>query len=185
MRGLAPAAVLLGGALLLRGPLEASMALHMVVQLPMIVVAGALAGTGRGARAHWDAHGLAGLTWLLLASAYWMVPRALEQALTMPLAELGKFASLFLAGFLLPGALARAAAVIQLFFLGNFCAMMAIAGMLYQDMPQRLCNAYTLDDQVITGVGLVVASIGIAAAWCIWQLPALGGYADAESRNAR
>lgn len=161
------------------------MALHMVVQLPMIVVAGALAGTGRGARAHWDAHGLAGLTWLLLASAYWMVPRALEQALTMPLAELGKFASLFLAGFLLPGALARAAAVIQLFFLGNFCAMMAIAGMLYQDMPQRLCNAYTLDDQVITGVGLVVASIGIAAAWCIWQLPALGGYADAESRNAR
>lgn len=185
MRSLAGAALLVGGALLLRGPLEASMALHMAVQLPMIVVAGALAGAGLVGLGRWDAHGLVGLTWLLLASAYWMVPRALEQSLTMPLAELGKFVSLFLAGFLLPGALARAAAVIQLFFLGNFCAMMAIAGMLYQDMPQRLCNAYTLDDQVITGVGLVVASIGIAAAWCTWQLPALGGYAGADSRNAR
>ncbi|SFG45978.1 hypothetical protein SAMN05518865_112150 [Duganella sp. CF458] len=173
-------------ALLLRGPLEASMALHMVVQLPMIAVGGALAGralTGKSARvagavARWDAHGLAGLVWLLLASAYWMVPRALEQPLTMPLAEAGKFASLFMLGFLLPGALARAAAVIQLFFLGNFCAMMAIAGLLYQDMAQRLCNAYSLNDQVVTGVGLVVASIGIAAAWCVWQLPALANQAD-------
>ena len=96
----------------------------------------------------------------------------------MPLAEAGKFASLFLLGFLLPGALARAAAVIQLFFLGNFCAMMAIAGLLYQDMAQRLCNAYSLNDQVVTGVGLVVASIGIAAAWCVWQLPALANQAE-------
>jgi len=55
--------------------------------------------------------------------------------------------------------------------------MMAIAGMLYQDMPQRLCNAYSLDDQVVTGVGLVVASIGIAAAWCVWQLPAIANQA--------
>ncbi|WP_374581674.1 hypothetical protein [Pseudoduganella sp.] len=185
MTSRAAAAVLVGAAWLLRGPLEASMALHMALQLPLIVVGGALAGAGRAGLGRWDAHGLAGLSWLLLASAYWMVPRALEQALTLPLAELGKFASLFLAGFLLPGALARAAAVIQLFFLGNFCAMMAIAGMLYQDLPQRLCNAYTLDDQVITGVGLVVASLGIAAAWCIWQLPALGGYAGPERRNAR
>ncbi|KQZ44091.1 hypothetical protein [Duganella sp. Root1480D1] len=178
-----PAAVLVAAALLLRGSLEASMALHMALQLPMIAIGGALAGLAAArsaprlalAIARWDAHGLAGLVWLLLSSAYWMVPRALEQSLTMALAEAGKFASLFLLGFLLPGALARAAAVIQLFFLGNFCAMMAITGMLYQDMPQRLCNAYSLDDQVVTGVGLVVASIGIAAAWCVWQLPALAG----------
>lgn len=187
-RGLAlSGAGLAAVALLLRAPLESSMALHMVVQLPMIAVGGALAGLAAersapglaAAVGRWDAHGLAGLVWLLLASAYWMVPRALEQPLTMPQAEVGKFASLFLLGFLLPGALSRAAAVIQLFFLGNFCAMMAIAGMLYQDMPQRLCNAYSLNDQVVTGVGLVVASIGIAAAWCVWQLPALASYAAA------
>lgn len=190
-RGSALAAVtLVGAALLLRGPLESSMALHMALQLPMIAIGGTLAaiaaGTALPARwlARFDAHGLAGLTWLLLASAYWMVPRALEQALSMPLAETGKFASLFLLGFLLPGALTRAATVIQLFFLGNFCAMMAIAGMLYQDMPQRLCNAYSLADQVVTGVGLVVASIGIAAAWCVWQLPALSGQAASGSGTA-
>ncbi|WP_051293944.1 hypothetical protein [Pseudoduganella violaceinigra] len=181
------AAAFLIAAALLRAPLEASMALHMTVQLPMIAISGSLAAASpasstriRARLARWDAHGLSGLAWLLLASAYWMVPRALEQALAMPLAEAGKFASLFLLGFLLPGALARAATVIQLFFLGNLCAMMAIAGMLYQEVPQRLCNAYSLDDQVVTGVGLVVASIGIAAAWCVWQLPALAGQAAAE-----
>jgi len=178
MKALAAGAALIAAAALLRVPLEASMALHMLVQLPMIAVGGALLGHSlRGSRlasaiASFDAHGLTGLTWLLFASGYWMIPRALEESLTLPLAELAKFASVALMGAVLPGALARSSVIIELFFLGNFCAMMAIAGMLYQDMPQRLCNAYALDDQLMTGAGLVAGAIGLAIAWCIWRLPA-------------
>jgi hypothetical protein len=152
--------------------LEASMLRHMLLQLPLIVVAGwLLAGrwsVNRRAGAI-DQHGVTGLTIMLFVSAYWMIPRALELSINSPLAEAGKFASLLLLGAMLPGSLARANWIVQLFFLGNFSWMMAIAGIQYQNMPRQLCNAYLLDDQITTGIALVIASIAIAAAWC-WRL---------------
>lgn len=154
--------------------LEASMLRHMLLQLPLLVAAGWLLAS----RAHWprgrriavfDQHGVCGLTAMLFISAYWMIPRALEQSINLPPAEAGKFLSLIALGALLPGSLRRANWIVQLFFLGNFSWMMAIAGMQYQNMPQRLCNAYLLDDQIATGVALVATSVAIAIAWC-WRL---------------
>lgn len=164
---------LLAGAWLLRGMLEASMVLHMFVQLPAIALAGALLASPTLLR-HWrraDAYGLTSFTLLLIVSAYWMIPRALELSLTQPLAEAGKFASLLLLGAVLPDAMRRANAVIQLFFIGNFCWMGAIAGIQYQNMPQRLCNAYALDEQILAGVLLTGASAAVALAWCIRHFP--------------
>jgi branched-subunit amino acid transport protein AzlD len=149
--------------------LEASMLRHMLLQLPLLVAAGwLLAGRSRAmARAAAiDQHGVTGLAILLFVGAYWMIPRALELSITAPPAEAAKFASLLLLGALLPGSLTRANWIVQIFFLGNFSWMMAIAGIQYQDMPRQLCNAYLLDDQITTGVALVVASIAIAIAWC-------------------
>lgn len=150
--------------------LEAAMFRHMLLQMPLIVVAGwqlAARPARPVLRAGLDPFGLTSLSALLFISAYWMVPRALEQSLMLPVAEAAKFISLLLAGALLPGAARRARLVIQLFFLGNFCWMSAIAGIQYQDMPQRLCNAYALDDQLITGTGLVALSLLLAIAWCL------------------
>lgn len=160
--------LLLAAAALPRHWLEATMLRHMLLQLPLIAAAGWLiAARSRALRAAaWcDEHGILGLTLLMFVSAYWMVPRTLELSITEPPYEAAKFLSLMLLGALLPGSLRRANRIIQLFFLGNFCAMMAIAGMQYQELPQRLCNAYLLDDQAWTGAGLVAASLLIAALW--------------------
>lgn len=154
--------------------LEASMLRHMLLQLPLLLAAGGLLAGAFAFRApvwlrhgaRFDQHGLCGLTALLLVSAYWMIPRALEQSLSLPLAESAKFGSLLLAGAVLPGSLRRANAVVQLFYLGNLSWMMAFAGIQYQNLPQRLCNAYRLDDQADTGMALVIASVAIAVVWC-------------------
>ena len=167
MRWSGPA--LLGMLLATRAPLEASMLRHMLVQLPLLLVCGALlrpwlslpAGLAR-----WDAHGLATFTAAAFITTYWMIPQALEQALFEPLAAGAKFASLLLLGAALPGALRRAHVVVQLFFVANICAMMAIAGMLYRELPQRLCNAYLLDDQTVTGTALVTLALLLGVAWC-------------------
>lgn len=160
--------VLLAALIASRGLLEASMLQHMLVQLPLLVVGGVLCRPwfGRWRLIACDVQGLAGLTAMVFVTSYWMIPRALEQSLVAPLAEVLKFASLLLLGLVLPGSLRRAHVVVQLFFVANVCAMMAIAGMLYQDMPQRLCNAYLLDDQGATGGALVGLALALAVAWC-------------------
>jgi hypothetical protein len=170
-------ALLLGAAFLLRDLLEATMLGHMVLQIPVIFFGGLLL-FGRAVRnsapfASIDRHGLTGLTALLIVSSYWMIPRALEFTLTMPGYELAKFASWALLGAALPASIARANIVIQLFYLGNFCAMTAIAGMLYQDVPEQLCNAYLKDDQALTGAFLIILAVAAAVGWCIYRFPAL------------
>jgi len=154
--------------------LEASMLRHMFIQFPLLLLCGWLL-SGPLAKPSWprrlDEYGITGLTLLLFVSAYWMIPRALEMSLTSHIAQAGKVASLVLLGALLPGSLSRSPWVVQLFFLGNFGAMMAIAGIQYQNMPQRLCNAYLLDDQNLTGVALVMASILISILWCARLAP--------------
>lgn len=189
-------ASLLALAAAFRFVLERSMPLHMLVQMPLLLGAGlacafAISCTVRNAQnalnssdsrirlprgiarlaagrcGKIDEHGVVGLTFFLLLSMYWMIPKALDDVLISPGAEILKFAAFFSAGLLLPGTLARANRVTQLFFLGNFAWMMAIVGLLYQDTSVRLCNAYLLDDQVIAGQGLVALSIAIPAFWCI------------------
>ncbi len=162
-------------AILPRHWLEAEMLRHMLLQLPLLLAAGWLLAAGAtrstapAAIARYDQHGVCGLAAMLFVTAYWMIPRALEQSITASWAEAAKFASLIALGAILPGSLKRANWIVQLFFLGNFSWMMAVAGIQYQSMPQRLCNAYLLDDQVWTGIGLVTASVAIAAIWC-WRL---------------
>jgi hypothetical protein len=57
--------------------------------------------------------------------------------------------------------------VVQGFFLGNVLPMTVIAGTLYQDAPQRLCNAYRLDDQQQLGLALVWAAALVALGWLL------------------
>lgn len=166
--------------------LESSMARHMLVLLPFLVLVGWMAAgllPARLSAARFDEYGIAGLSALLFVSAYWMIPRALELSLTSPMFEAAKFGSLVLLGLILPGSLKRCPWVVQLFFLGNFGAMMAIAGMQYQSMPQRLCNAYLLEDQGNTGLGLVVGAILISIAWCAHIAPALSPTLNTTESN--
>ncbi len=179
--------LLLTIATVFRFALERSMPLHMLVQMPMLLGAGVACafalrhaysvqnvsnklqcGIARLAGYRFwkmDEYGIVSLTFFLLLSTYWMIPKALDDVLVSPAAETLKFAGFFTAGLLLPGTMARANRVVQLFYLGNFAWMMAIVGMLYQDTTVRLCNAYLLDDQVIAGRGLVVLSLLLPVIW--------------------
>ncbi|WP_407280993.1 hypothetical protein U5817_12650 [Aromatoleum evansii] len=140
------------------------MARHMLLQFPLLVLAGvALASSlpprARTSIAAFNAHGLAGLLLCLLVSGFWMIPRALDQALLSPHMELAKFATLLAAGGALQLSWRLAGTIIQTFFIGNWAWMTAVAGLLYQDVSARLCNAYLLDEQVFAGRGLVVLAV--------------------------
>ncbi len=181
-----PAArLLMGMGLLLlcivfRRELTATMALHMLVHLPAIMVAGVFVGSaayvrqaGRGRQAQrqscrrearrrgatYNEQGIVGLLLVTLVLAFWMIPKALDDVLVSEWAHALKFASLFTAGVVLFASLRQAQNVVKLFFVGNFSWMTAIAGILYQEHATRLCNFYLLGDQAFAGIGLVAYAV--------------------------
>lgn len=179
--GLVSAALLLFAIVFLR-PLTASMALHMLVHIPALLLAGMFAWRAAAARdggrnaflssvlqryREYDEFGIPGLLLASFAGAYWMLPKALDQVQAVPWAGVLKFFVLFILGMILLDSLVRANRVIKLFFLGNFCWMAAIVGILYQDDSVRLCNFYLVSDQVVAGRGLLALSIALPVCWLL------------------
>ncbi len=207
------ALVCLGVALGARATWTAFMSLHMLVQIPLLVLAGlfaeqawhaasrareraraAMPGPARapmpdatrprgqapgapgwpkaGPRAVWsyNEYGMPGLLLVSLIGAGWMIPKALDDALTDWRVAAFKYVGLPVCGWILRASLRRSNVIIKLFFLGNFCWMSAIVGMIYLDQPIRLCNAYLQDDQDWAGRGLIALAIVLPSCWLLAEL---------------
>jgi hypothetical protein len=154
-----------------RAALEASMAAHMLGQIPLLVAAGALLAGGLAPRAHavlarWNEHGIPGTVLALGISTYWMLPRALDAALASGAAEAAKFVSApMLVGLPLALSWPRLGPVGKGFVAANWIPMLAVAGWLYRDSPARLCNYYLAYEQVAAGNLLIALGAALAAAW--------------------
>ena len=152
----------------MRGLLEGMMIAHMLVQIPLLAVAGGLAVTALSPRqkarlASWNEGGVAGILMAIIASSWWMVPRALDWALLSPRMETLKFVSLplFVGA---PAALSwpKLSGVARGFVIANLLPMWTVVGWLYMAAPVRVCNFYLTDQQVTAGVGLLAASSALA-----------------------
>ncbi len=176
------------------GVLESRMTLHMLVQIPLLIVAGALlvgnaratAGVfgGRWTRAlrDFDPNGVAGLVVSASVVTTWMIPRALDLAATQPSVDAFKVASLLLAGALLRHSWRAASAITHAFVLGNMTWMAAVVGLLLRDAPVRLCTNYLESDQVHAGTGLLLLGTAIGVRWFV---SLLGSEAQQGADSAR
>lgn len=151
--------------------LEASMTTHMLVQMPLLVIIGIIACHLVPARLQDSLLISSGGAWpsvivALFASSYWMLPRALDAALTDPWAEVAKFISLpFLVGFPLVLAWRRLTLIGRGFVWTNFFSMLAVLGWLYIVAPVRVCNSYLVNDQENAGWYMVIASVLLFLWW--------------------
>ena len=167
-----PVAVLAVAAPLLLTPplrhlLEASMALHMLVEFPLLFAAGWAAASlhSRAARgdSRWDAEGLSSALLVLVTTAFWMLPVALDLALLSPWIALAKALNWLAAGAVLARALPRWRRELRLFVLFNLAWMMATAGLLYREADSRLCVNYLVDQQWWAGTGLLAGAFLLGA----------------------
>jgi len=148
-----------------RAALEAQMILHMLVQIPLLALAGGLAAralplTSRRSLRQWNQRGITGIVLALIVSTWWMVPRALDGALSSGTMELAKFVSLpLLVGAPVALSWSELPFVGKGFVLANVLPMWAVVGWLYVAAPTRLCNYYLTDQQATAGSGLIVASV--------------------------
>ncbi|PTT84232.1 hypothetical protein DBR42_15230 [Pelomonas sp. HMWF004] len=163
------AVLALSPALLLISPLrhavESQMSLHMLVEFPLLLAAGWAWGRWLPAKvlSALDAQGLLGATLASCVLAFWMIPAALDLALLSAPVAAAKYCSWLLAGALLAWGRQRLGAVLACFFLGNTAWMTATAGLLYREADRQLCVNYLVDDQLITGNGLVVTALVLGA----------------------
>jgi hypothetical protein len=120
--------------------------------------------------AAYNAHGLAFTLLAAVVSTYWMLPRALDAALTEPWMEVAKFVSLpLLVGLPLALSWRPLGAIGRGFVVANFISMVAVAGWLYIVAPVRVCNSYLVDEQTVAG-WLLVAVAGLLSV--VWAAPA-------------
>jgi hypothetical protein len=150
--------------------MEAAMTTHMLLQYPLIALAGFLLALALPSHwfkkiNRWNVFGINGLFATALILALLMIPRLLDLALVDGRVELAKWLALLVCGAALRLSWRNAGLLVQGFFLGNVLPMMAVVGYLYASSPVRVCNAYLLDDQERLGQWLVWISAGVALAW--------------------
>jgi hypothetical protein len=147
--------------------LEASMTGHMLVQIPLLAIAGGLvarpaARGGRAELAGFNAGGVPGLLIAAFAVVVWMLPRTLDAALSTPLAEAAKFTTVpLLIGAPLALSWPMLPHVARGFIWANLVSHAAVLGWLYSVAPNRLCTRYLFDQQAVLGAALLVVALAL------------------------
>lgn len=150
-----------------REALERVMIAHMLVQIPLLAAAGVLIAPVIPTRwterfASWNRSGISGILLALIASSWWMVPRALDSVLANFVAEVAKFVTMpLLVGVPVALSWGRLGGIGQAFVMANVLPMWAVVGWLYVAAPVRVCNFYLVEQQVVAGRGLLWVSAGL------------------------
>ena len=165
----------------LRHALESAMTRQMLLQIPLLALAGWWLAQGTPGwleqrLARWNHRGISGLLLASLAGMVWMLPLAMDAALDDPRIEWAKFLSVpLLIGAPIALSWPRAGFVVRGVVLLELIATTLRLGWLYLISPVRLCSNYLLDDQQRVGKILLVVGFAILLV-LVWKL--MWGHVD-------
>ncbi len=158
-----------------RHALESAMTLQMLVQIPLLALAGwwlrpFLPQRMSDALAMWNHSGISGIVLVSLTAMIWMLPRMMDATLEDAWIELAKFTSVpLLIGLPLALSWPRTGFVVRGVFLLEVTATAYRLGWLYLVAPERLCSNYLLGDQQL--LGELMFAIGVAISMVLaWKL---------------
>lgn len=145
---------------------ESIMILHMLVQIPLLIIAGWLVGQFvmikyRSFFTKWNDNGVPGVLIFVFITMYWMIPRAMDEALGIWYIELFKFVGLPLAGLVFRDSWEKLQILGKSFIFLNYISMFGLMGWLYVDSPIQLCNNYLELEQKILGWGFLFITAGM------------------------
>ncbi|TLS36842.1 hypothetical protein [Pseudalkalibacillus caeni] len=141
--------------------LESIMIFHMHMQMPLLIVAGFLMGKFFLLRfpaflEKWNEDGIAGILLFVVINLYWMLPRTMDEALSVQMIEIFKFVSLpFLAGVPLRDSWMKLTTAVKNAVIILFSFLFVGLGLVYTLSPVELCNNYLLKEQVTLGWGFL------------------------------
>src|SRR5699024_3406373 len=121
--------------------LESIMIIHMHMQMPLLIAAGFLMAPFFQKKFpdlfnKWNARGYAGILLFMIIMLYWTIPRAMDEALTIPAIQIFKFISLpFLAGVPLRDSWKKLSKFGKNTIFVSFLVLFAAMGILYIASP--------------------------------------------------
>ncbi|WP_138414573.1 hypothetical protein [Aquibacillus sediminis] len=155
--------------------LESIMIIHMHMQMPLLVFSGFLMGRYVITRfssffEKWNSNGIPGILLFVIIWSYWMVPRAMDEALTLQSVEMFKFISLpFLAGIPLRDSWKKLHAIGKDILFIYFISMLILMAWIYIGADDQICNNYLIVEQKTLGWG----SLALAACVLLYLLQLL------------
>lgn len=158
---------------LARVALERDMAVHMAVQVPLLICLGLpVAAFVRPHEPRWladaDWLGIPGIVLVVFGTSFWMLPRALDGAVAVLSMDVAKFLSLpLLVGLPLGLSWSRMPPLGRAFIWANFIPKLAAVGGLYLMAPTRLCAYYRFDQQATAGWTLIFVAVALGTLWFI------------------
>ncbi len=147
------------------GLMESIMIVHMHMQMPMLVIAGFFMAKLFQVQfpqffQKWNQNGVPGILLFIIIMVYWMIPRTMDEALTIQGVEIFKFVSLpFLAGVPLRDSWMKLSAIGRNSIITLFTILFLGMGWLYIESPEQLCNNYLLIEQITLGWGFVAMAV--------------------------
>ena len=153
--------------------LESSMPLHVLVEIPLLVIIGivfAVILKDRVSNAL-NLFNRGGITGILIATfvfAFWMIPRWLDASLNNDNIAIIKYVSLPLGvGVPLAWSWQRLHPIARSVVKIEFLTMLYRLGWLYLISPKRLCNSYAINDQELLGQGFLIIALALSITWLI------------------
>ena len=144
---------------------ESIMAIHMHMQMPLLAIVGMLMTPFLKERfpsffSKWNENGMPGIILFLIVFSYWLIPRAMDDAMTTTIVEVFKFISWpFLIGVPLRDSWSKISLLCQNSLLSIVAILYLLMASLYIFSPDQLCNNYLIVDQRTLGWSLLLIAL--------------------------
>lgn len=151
--------------------LEGQMVLHMLVQIPLLIVVGWFFANCFSPllikfNEQWNKYGISGLILGLFTLSFWMLPQNLDGALSHIGFEIVKLISLpLLCGLPLGLSWPKTTMLVRGFLKANFISMLLFLSWVYMVVPFRVCNNYLVADQELLATTLFYITGVLSIFW--------------------
>jgi len=165
---------------------ESSMMMHMLIQLPMLILIGCLIPLTHPrlitTLAKLDPHAVIALVIFIGCTLFWMLPVNLDLAVSEPLYRFFKLVSVPIGiGLSFKWIWLRAHIIVKIVVLFELWAAVTRLGWLYLESPEQLCSNYLIGEQrtvgtVLLGISLICGVIGLIVG-------VFGTYSDTPNKS--
>src|SRR5699024_46490 len=110
----------------------------------------------------WNNNGIPGIVLFMVIVIYWLIPRTMDEALTVPIVEVFKFISWpFFVGVPLRDSWKKLGAFQKNFVFISMSIIFGLMAWLYIASPDQLCNNYLIIEQRALGWGFLFIAASI------------------------